>query len=69
MPRGRPRKKNSNNPPQVPSAYKLALNQWLLSLFNVKRFQDLARHQPSEALEGPNCARPRVGRRHETSGY
>ena len=28
---------------QVPFAYKLVLNQWLLSLFNVKRFEELAR--------------------------
>ena len=30
--------------PQVPFAYKLVLNQWLLSLFNVKCFEDLAEH-------------------------
>jgi hypothetical protein len=28
------------------------LNQWLLSLFNVKRFEDLAEHLRNEALEG-----------------
>jgi hypothetical protein len=28
------------------------LNQWLLSLFNVKRFEDLAEHLRHEALEG-----------------
>ena len=50
MPRGRPRQtavaaapaarpRRANNRPQVPFAYKLALNQWLLSLFNVKRFK------------------------------
>ena len=38
--------------PQVPFAYKLVLNQWLLSLFNVKRFEDLAEHLRNEALEG-----------------
>ena len=38
--------------PQVPFAHKLVLNQWLLSLFNVKRFGDLAEHLRSEALEG-----------------
>ena len=38
--------------PQVPFVYKLVLNQWLLSLFNVKRFEDLAEHLRSEALEG-----------------
>ncbi len=47
MPRGRP-----NNRPQVPFAYKLVLNQWMLSLFNVKRFEDLAEHLRNEALEG-----------------
>lgn len=46
-PRGR-----VNNRPQVPFAYKLVLNQWLLSLFNVKRFEDLAEHLRNEALEG-----------------
>ena len=38
--------------PQVPFASKLVLNQWLLSLFNVKRFEELAEHLRSEALEG-----------------
>ncbi len=28
--------------PVTPFAYKLVLNQWLLSLFNAKRFEDLA---------------------------
>lgn len=37
---------------QVPFNYKLVLNQWLLSLFNVKRFEDLAEHLRNEALEG-----------------
>ncbi len=27
---------------QVPFVHKLVLNQWLLSLFNVKRFEELA---------------------------
>ena len=36
----------------MPFAYKLVLNQWLLSLFNVKRFEDLAEHLRNEALEG-----------------
>jgi hypothetical protein len=66
MPRERPKKNaaaapaaaptaphgRSNNRPQVPFAYKLVLNQWLLSLFNVKRFEDLAEHLRAEALEG-----------------
>ena len=58
MPRGRPRKNaagattiapaaphaRANNQPQVPFARKLVLSQWLPSLFNVKRFEDLAEH-------------------------
>lgn len=67
MPRGRSRtnqaassteteeqapRRRGNNRPQVPFPYKLALNQWLLSLFNVKRFEDLAQHLRNEALEG-----------------
>jgi Type III restriction enzyme, res subunit len=66
MPRGRLRKNaataspaapvatrgRANNRPQIPFAYKLVLNQWLLSLFNVKRFEDLAEHLRNEALEG-----------------
>ena len=36
----------------MPFAYKLVLNQWLLSLFNVKRFEELAEHLRNEALEG-----------------
>ena len=66
MPRGRPRRNvagatadapaatrsRANNRPQVPFAYKLVLNQWLLSLFNVKRFEELAEHLRNEALEG-----------------
>ena len=63
MPRGRPRQtaaawtprrgpRRANNRPQVPFAYKLVLNQWLLSLFNVKRFEELAEHLRNEALEG-----------------
>ena len=38
--------------PQVPFAQKLILNQWLLSLFNVKRFEELAEHLRDETLEG-----------------
>jgi hypothetical protein len=36
----------------VKFAYKLVLNQFLLSLFNVQRFEDLAEHLRSESLEG-----------------
>jgi hypothetical protein len=60
MPRGRPRnaaaptatRGRANNRPQVPFACKLVLNQWMLSLFNVKQFEDLAEHLRNEALEG-----------------
>ena len=63
MPRGRPRKDTSASlntavskrpraKAQVPFAYKLVLNQWLLSLFNVKSFNDLADPLRNEALEG-----------------
>jgi hypothetical protein len=36
----------------VPFAYKLVLNQWLLSLFDVKRFEQLAEPLLNEGLEG-----------------
>jgi hypothetical protein len=38
--------------PVTPFAYKLVLNQWLLSLFTAKRFEDLAEPLRNEALEG-----------------
>ena len=38
--------------PQMPFAFKLVLNQWVLSLFNVDRFEELAEHLRNEALEG-----------------
>jgi hypothetical protein len=47
-----PPRRRSNNRPQVPFPYKLALNQWLLSLFNVERLEKLAEHLKNEALEG-----------------
>ena len=43
---------SANKKPLVPFAHKLVLNQWLLSLFNVKHFEDLAEHLRNEALEG-----------------
>ena len=46
------RSRRANNRAQPPSAHKLVLNQWLLSLFNVKRFEDLAEPVRNEALEG-----------------
>ena len=42
----------ANKRPQVPFAYKLVLNQWVLSLFNVQRFEELAEHLRDEELEG-----------------
>ena len=38
--------------PQVTFARKLILNQWMLSLFNVQRFEELAEHLRDEKLEG-----------------
>ncbi|MCK6443324.1 DEAD/DEAH box helicase family protein [Elstera cyanobacteriorum] len=38
--------------PQVKFVHKLALNQWLLSLFDVTRFEQLAEHLRNEKLEG-----------------
>lgn len=35
-----------------PFSYKLALNQWILSLFGVNKFEDLALHLRDERLEG-----------------
>ncbi len=45
-------RRRSNNRPLVPFAHKLVLNQWLFSLFNVKKFEDLAEPLRNEALEG-----------------
>jgi len=45
-------RRRANNRPIVPFLHKLMLNQWLLGLFNVKRFEDLAEHMRSEELEG-----------------
>ena len=64
MPRGRPRRnpaapaaasrarRRPVAPPPLPFAYRLVLNRWLLSLFNVEKFEDLAAHLKNEALEG-----------------
>jgi hypothetical protein len=46
-----PRRRSSSRP-QVPFARKLVLNQWILSLFNVKQFEDLAGLLRNEALQG-----------------
>jgi hypothetical protein len=45
-------RRRANNQPQVPFSHKLVLNQWLLSLFNVERFEKLAEHLRNEKLEG-----------------
>src|SRR3546814_19132093 len=45
-------RRRANGKPQVPFVHKLALNQWLLSLFDVKRFEQLAEHLRNEKLEG-----------------
>ena len=46
------RRGRANNQPQVRFAHKLVLNQWLLSLFHVRQFNDLAAHLRNEDLEG-----------------
>ena len=38
--------------PRLPFAHKLVLHQWLLSLFGVERFDQLAEHLRDEKLEG-----------------
>lgn len=45
-------RRRANRRSQVPFVHKLALNQWLLSLFDVKRFEQLAEHLRNEKLEG-----------------
>lgn len=45
-------KSASNGKPKVPFAHKLALNQWVLSLFNVRHFEQLAENLRNEKLEG-----------------
>lgn len=63
MARGRPRKDaaegvvsapaaRGRNKPQVPFPFKLVLNKWLLHLFGVTKFDDLAEHLKQEGLEG-----------------
>ena len=46
------KKAGAGKTPPVPFSHKLVLNQWLLSLFNVKRFQELAEPLRNEGLEG-----------------
>jgi len=45
-------RRRTTNRPQIPFPYKLVLHQWLLSLFNVRRFEDLAQHLRNEKMEG-----------------
>ncbi len=45
-------RRRTSNRPQVPFPFKLILNQWLLSLFNVAKLETLAEHLKNEALEG-----------------
>lgn len=52
MAAAKPRRKRNKERPALSFNRKLVLNQWLLSLFNVERFEDLAEHLRSEALEG-----------------
>ncbi len=61
MPRGRPRGsdaaparrgRRANARASVPFNRRLVLNQWLLGLFGVERFDPLAEHLKDEALEG-----------------
>lgn len=47
-----PPSRRNNNHPALQFAYKLVLNQWLLGLFQVERFEQLAEHLRDEKLEG-----------------
>src|SRR5687768_940690 len=47
-----PRGRRSNNRPQLSFNRKLVLHQWLLGLFGVERFDQLAQHLKDETLEG-----------------
>ncbi len=49
---GGARRRRTNNRPQLPFARKLVLHQWLLGLFGVERFDQLAEHLRDELLEG-----------------
>ena len=46
------KRKATRKTSQVPFAHKLVLHQWLLSLFGVQRFEDLAKHLHDEEMEG-----------------
>jgi hypothetical protein len=45
-------RRRANARPQMPFARKLVLNQWLLGLFGVERFEQLAEHLRDETMEG-----------------
>ncbi len=53
-------RRRANIKPQVPFAFKPILNQWLLSLFHVKRFEDLAKQLSNGALEELDILSPEV---------
>ena len=44
--------KATRKKPQVPFVRKLVLNQWVLSLFDVQHFEELAEDLRDETLEG-----------------
>lgn len=44
--------KRRNTKPSVPFPHKLVLNQWILGLFEVQRFEQIAEHLRDERLEG-----------------
>lgn len=48
----KPARRRANGNPQIPFAFKLVLNQWVLSRFHVARFEELAEHLANEKLEG-----------------
>ena len=52
MPTARPGRPPARGRSTVRFDHKLVLNQWLLSLFGVKQFKDLAEHLRGEGLEG-----------------
>ena len=47
-----PPRRTRNAAPPVPFVYKLVLNQWILALFGVGKFEKLAEIVRNEALEG-----------------
>ncbi len=47
-----PKARGAKRKPQVPFAYKLVLNQWMLGLFGAKRFEELAEPLRGTELEG-----------------